>query len=90
MPTPRTISLCYAVYQNAGSLEELYQRSREVMEQNFPELEWEIVFVNDGSTDGSLEKLPPQESFARQGKPFHQCSAGSWWRQRVFFPRGCR
>lgn len=57
MPTPRTISLCYAVYQNAGSLEELYQRSREAMEENFPELECEFVFVNDGSTDGSLEKL---------------------------------
>jgi dolichol-phosphate mannosyltransferase len=53
----KTISLCYAVYQNAGSLEELYLRSRNAIEENFPELECEFVFVNDGSTDGSLEEL---------------------------------
>lgn len=53
----KKVSLCYAVYQNAGSLEELYQRSRKAMEENFPDLEFEFVFVNDGSTDGSLEEL---------------------------------
>jgi glycosyltransferase involved in cell wall biosynthesis len=51
------VSLCFAVYQNAGSLEELYLRSRKAMEENFPDLELEFVFVNDGSTDGSLEEL---------------------------------
>jgi len=53
----KKVSLCYAVYQNAGSLEELYLRSRKAMEENFPDLEFEFVFVNDGSTDGSLEEL---------------------------------
>ncbi len=53
----RKVSLCFPVYQNAGSLEELYQRSREAMETNFPEMEFEFIFVNDGSTDGSLEEL---------------------------------
>jgi glycosyltransferase involved in cell wall biosynthesis len=57
MPSSRKVSLCYAVYQNAGSLEELYQRSRKAMEENFPDLNFEFVFVNDGSTDGSLENL---------------------------------
>lgn len=53
----KKISLCYQVYQNVGSLEELYLRSRKAMEENFPDIEAEFVFVNDGSTDGSLEKL---------------------------------
>jgi len=53
----KKVSLCYAVYQNAGSLEELYLRSRRAMEESFPDLEFEFVFVNDGSTDGSLEEL---------------------------------
>lgn len=53
----KLVSLCYAVYQNAGSLEELYLRSRKAMEENFPDLESEFIFVNDGSSDGSLEKL---------------------------------
>jgi dolichol-phosphate mannosyltransferase len=53
----KKVSLCYAVYQNAGSLEELYLRSRKAMEQNFPDLEVEFLFINDGSTDGSLEEL---------------------------------
>lgn len=53
----KKVSLCYAVYQNAGSLEELYLRSCQAMEHNFPDLDVEFLFVNDGSTDGSLEEL---------------------------------
>jgi glycosyltransferase involved in cell wall biosynthesis len=53
----KKVSLCYAVYQNAGSLEELYLRSRKAIEENFPDLEVEFIFVNDGSTDSSLEEL---------------------------------
>jgi glycosyltransferase involved in cell wall biosynthesis len=53
----KKISLCYAVYQNAGSLEELYHRSKAAMEGNFPEFSFEFIFVNDGSTDGSLQEL---------------------------------
>jgi glycosyltransferase involved in cell wall biosynthesis len=53
----RKLSLCFPVYQNAGSLQELYRRSREAMEISFPEIELEFIFVNDGSTDGSLEEL---------------------------------
>jgi glycosyltransferase involved in cell wall biosynthesis len=54
---PKKISLCFPVYQNAGSLEELYLRSRKALEVNFPDFELEFVFVNDGSTDSSLEEL---------------------------------
>jgi len=57
MSKPNKVSLCYAVYQNAGSLEELYLRSRRAIEESFPGMEVEFVFVNDGSTDGSLEEL---------------------------------
>ena len=53
----KIISLCYPVYQNVGSLKELYYRSRKAMENNFPDLQFEYIFVNDGSTDGSLEEL---------------------------------
>jgi glycosyltransferase involved in cell wall biosynthesis len=53
----KKVSLCYAVYQNAGTLEALYLRSKKAMEENFTDLEFEFVFVNDGSTDGSLEEL---------------------------------
>jgi len=35
----------------------LYLRSRKAIEENFPDLEVEFVFVNDGSTDSSSEKL---------------------------------
>jgi len=58
----KKVSLCYAVYQNAGSLEELYLRSRKAIEENFPDLNVEFVFVNDGSTDGSLEELKALKS----------------------------
>lgn len=53
----KKISLCFPVYQNAGSLEELYLRSRKAMEGNFPDFEFEFVFVNDGSSDSSLQEL---------------------------------
>jgi len=53
----RKVSFCFAVYQNCGSLEELYTRTSKIMEERYPELLCEFVFVNDGSTDGSLEEL---------------------------------
>jgi glycosyltransferase involved in cell wall biosynthesis len=53
----KKISICFAVYQNAGSLEELYQRSRAAMEASFLDFSFEFVFVNDGSTDASLQEL---------------------------------
>lgn len=53
----RKVSLCYAVYQNAETLPSLLQRSIAVMNENFPDLQHEYVFVDDGSTDASLRVL---------------------------------
>ena len=53
----KTISICFPVYQNQGSLSELYFRCRKAVEDNFPTFKFEFVFVNDGSTDGALEEL---------------------------------
>jgi glycosyltransferase involved in cell wall biosynthesis len=54
---PKKISLCFPVYQNAGSLDELYLRSRRALEGNFRNFDFEFVFVNDGSADSSLQEL---------------------------------
>jgi glycosyltransferase involved in cell wall biosynthesis len=53
----KLISISFPVYQNRGSLSELYFRCRKAVEDNFPAFQFEFVFVNDGSTDGSLEEL---------------------------------
>jgi glycosyltransferase involved in cell wall biosynthesis len=49
------ISLAIPVYNEAESLDELYQGiTGALQELDEP---WEVVFVDDGSTDGSFEKL---------------------------------
>lgn len=51
------ISICFAVYQNEGSLAILYQDIIKQMDGNFPGHEFEFIFVNDGSKDNSLDEL---------------------------------
>lgn len=51
------VSLCYAVYQNAEMLPALLRRSMAAMKEAFPDLQHEYVFVDDGSTDASLQVL---------------------------------
>lgn len=51
------ISVCFAVYQNEGALTKLYDAIVGVMENNFPHHEFELLFVNDGSRDGSEAEL---------------------------------
>lgn len=53
----KKISICFAVYQNQDSLIELYDRFTHNVVTKFPNYTFEFVFVNDGSTDFSLENL---------------------------------
>lgn len=49
------ISIIAPIYNEVGNIPELYKRIRSVMEQTAET--WELVLVNDGSTDGSTEVL---------------------------------
>ena len=51
------ISICFAVYQNEGCLSILYNDLTQQLESNFPEHNFEFIFVNDGSKDNSLNEL---------------------------------
>ena len=53
----KKISICFAVYQNQSSLIELYKRFTDNVISIFQNYIFEFIFVNDGSTDLSLEKL---------------------------------
>ncbi|MFY8268118.1 MAG: glycosyltransferase family 2 protein [Terrimicrobiaceae bacterium] len=50
------ISLTVPVYNEREALGPLYEKVQAVMRRNFPG-EWEIIFINDGSQDGSAELL---------------------------------
>jgi glycosyltransferase involved in cell wall biosynthesis len=51
------ISICFAVYQNQGSLTPLYERVVYELTTHFPHHTYELLFVNDGSKDDSLAEL---------------------------------
>jgi len=53
----KTISVVVPVYNNKQTLEETYRQILNVRETSFSDLAVEILFVNDGSTDGSWEEL---------------------------------
>jgi len=50
------ISLTVPVYNEREALGPLFEKVQAVMHRDFPE-KWEIIFVNDGSHDGSAELL---------------------------------
>ncbi len=52
---PVVVSVVIPVYNEAALLDELYRRLIPVMESCEPD--FELVFIDDGSTDGSFEKL---------------------------------
>jgi glycosyltransferase involved in cell wall biosynthesis len=51
------LSVVIPIYNEQATLLELYRRLTHVLSENLPELAYEIVFVNDGSTDGSIQIL---------------------------------
>ena len=51
------ISIVIAVYQNEGAIRRTYEDVRAVFADQLPEHEYEFVFVDDGSKDGSLKEI---------------------------------
>ena len=56
MDLKKTISVVVPVYNEISNLDELYSRTTEVM-QSLERYNYEIVLFDDGSTDGSREKI---------------------------------
>lgn len=50
------ISFVVAVYKNEGSLSKTYEKIAAVFSSELQGFDYEIVFVDDGSTDGSLRE----------------------------------
>jgi polyisoprenyl-phosphate glycosyltransferase len=51
------LSVVIPIYNEQATLSELYRRLTHVLSENLAELAYEIVFVNDGSSDGSIQIL---------------------------------
>src|ERR1039458_8681729 len=51
------ISFVIAVYHNEGALSKTYEKIQSVFGNELSEYEYEIVFVDDGSKDGSLQEI---------------------------------
>jgi len=51
------ISFVIAVYHNEGAISKTYEKIQTVFSNELIEHEYEIVFVDDGSTDGSLQEM---------------------------------
>jgi dolichol-phosphate mannosyltransferase len=56
MRQPETISIVVPVYNEADGIEEFYARAKAVAESML-EMDHELIFVDDGSRDGSFRKL---------------------------------
>lgn len=77
-----TLSIVVPVFRNSQSLQQLYMEIMDVRSSCFPQVKLEIVFVDDGSDDGSWEILmqlklqdPGQVSVHRLSRNFGQLSA---------------
>jgi len=51
-----TLAVIVPVHNELGNIAPFYERARQVLE-SVPGMPWQMVFVNDGSTDGSLERI---------------------------------
>ena len=54
---PQKVSVVVAVYQNEGSLAQTHREIAQLFATRMPNITLEWIFVNDGSTDGSLDEL---------------------------------
>ena len=52
----RSLAVVVPVHNELGNLKPFYERTRAVLEK-MTAVSWQMVFVNDGSTDGSLERI---------------------------------
>jgi len=88
MPPSRVPKIIYSIvapiYNEVESLNELYRRIREVMDANGES--WELVLVDDGSTDGSTEKICELGKQSRRVRPVifarnfgHQIAITAGW-----------
>lgn len=53
----KTVSIVIPVYQNAGSLFETYRQIKELFTARLSRYDFEVVFIDDGSTDNSPNEL---------------------------------
>ena len=63
------ISLTVPIYNEEGSIEELFERVRTVMNRHGEP--WEVIFINDGSLDRSEEILNKLATAHREVKVIH-------------------
>ncbi|MBI5728481.1 MAG: glycosyltransferase, partial [Candidatus Magasanikbacteria bacterium] len=56
MNRPKLISIIIPVYNEAKNIPVLHDRLASVLSAN-PRYDYEIIFINDGSGDGSAERL---------------------------------
>ncbi len=52
----RSVAVIVPIYNELASIVPFYERARPVLEA-LPDVSWELVFVNDGSSDGSLARI---------------------------------
>ena len=52
----RSLAVIVPVHNELGNLLPFYERARPVLD-GLPAIEWRLIFVNDGSTDGSFERI---------------------------------
>jgi glycosyltransferase involved in cell wall biosynthesis len=53
----KKISFVIAVYRNEGSISKTYKKIKSVFLNSLPSYQYEIIFVDDGSDDGSLKEI---------------------------------
>ena len=51
------VSFVVAVYHNEGAVSKTHEKIQSVFASDLPQHDYEIVFVDDGSKDGSLQEI---------------------------------